>query len=99
MKTAENLKKYAQELERVCPEPGKWHQLWEMLPNREQKSSGGWNPPLPLILAAWPHTSALQKRLRLLEHIDYAESHGVIEEISNFLKGLPESQWVHFGEL
>jgi hypothetical protein len=98
MITAEDLKKYVQEQERVCPEPGKWDQLWEMLPNREQKNTGGWNPPLPLILAAWPHTSVIQKRLRLIEHIEYAESHGVIEEISSFLKSLPESQWVHLGE-
>ena len=38
-----------------------------MLPDRRREGSG-WEPPLPLILAAWHTTSALSKMLRLEEH-------------------------------
>ncbi len=36
----------------------------------------GWNPPLPLILAAWDHTTGLEKLLRLKQHIEYATEKG-----------------------
>jgi len=44
---------------RVCPMPPLWHRLWEMLPNRTRVGAG-WQPPLPLILAAWHDTPAMQ---------------------------------------
>lgn len=37
---------------RVVPLPQIWKTLHERLPNRRQKPSGGWEPPLPLILSA-----------------------------------------------
>jgi len=79
----------AQKNNRVCPQPQKWQQLYEMLPDKKQKGAG-WEPPLPLILAAWWDTPALSKTLRLREHIEWAESHGVLEQVASFLQELSE---------
>lgn len=59
---------------------------------------GGWEPAVPLILGAWHETSALLKMLRLKEHIDWADQHGVLDEVDKFLRSLPESEWAHLGE-
>jgi len=87
----------AQKNKRICPKPQKWQQLYEMLPNKQRKGAG-WEPPLPLILAAWWDTLALQKILRLREHIEWAAAHGCLAEIHAFLSELPEDQWHHIGE-
>ena len=66
-------------------------------PGRRRVGSG-WEPPLPLILAAWHTTSALSKKLRLEEHIRWAEENGALEAVAAFLHGLPEEDWNHIGE-
>lgn len=95
--SAESLVEYCRENRRVCPLPSLWHQLYEMLPNR-RRVGGGWQPSLPLILAAWHEASALSKMLRLAEHIEWAEQQGVLDEVSRFLRGLREKDWYHVGE-
>jgi len=82
---------------RVCPQPQNWNELWELLPNRRRVGSG-WEPPLPLILAAWWTTPALSKMLRLQEHIRYAAEHGAIAQVDAFLRGLAEEEWAHLGD-
>jgi hypothetical protein len=47
-----------------------------MLPDRRRVGLG-WDPPAPLILAAWWDTPAIAKMVRLQEHLRYAEAHGV----------------------
>ena len=78
---------------RVCPMPQYWSQLWEMLPRKMQKPNGGWEPPMPLILAAWDQTTDFDKQVRLREHIMWAEFVGFTEEIDRFLRGLDEDEW------
>ena len=90
----ESLKEYCKEGERVCPTPQAWNELWEMLPNRSRVGSG-WEPPLPLILGAWWHTSNLDKMLRLRQHLAWAAEHGSLPEIDVFLRSLEESSWHH----
>jgi hypothetical protein len=68
-----------------------------MLPNRH-RAGGGWEPPLPLILAAWADTPALLKLQRVEEHLRYAAAHGVLAEIDAFLRGLEEEEWAHLGD-
>lgn len=87
-----DLLAYVQADGRICPEPGKWHELWEMLPHK-RRVGHGWNPPLPLILAAWDHTTGLEKMLRLKDHIEYAAENGVLDEIDRFLRGLSHDDW------
>ncbi|OGP84606.1 MAG: hypothetical protein A2V87_02935 [Deltaproteobacteria bacterium RBG_16_58_17] len=78
---------------RICPEPGKWHDLWEMLPDKKRIGSG-WQPPLPLILAAWDNTSGIEKMLRLRQHIQYAVEKGILN-IDQYLRNLTQNDW-HF---
>ncbi len=83
--------------DRVCPKPKFWQKLWEMLPNRKQVEAG-WEPSLPLILAAWHEAPAMAKMLRLAEHIEWADKQGVLEVVDGFLRSLREEDWYHVGE-
>lgn len=51
-----------------------WKKLWEFLFERGQ--IGGMATSSPLILAKWADTSNLDKMMRLVEHIDWADKHG-----------------------
>ena len=78
--------------------PRDWTNLYDLLANKKQKPSGGWEPPLPLILAAWHVTTPLDKHLRFREHIEWARDQGQLDEIGNYLRSLDEAAWYHFGE-
>ena len=43
--------------------PKDWQRLHDMLANKNQKPSGGWQPSLPLILAARDVTMPMEKQL------------------------------------
>ena len=92
------LLEYVQADGRICPSAGRWHELWELLPERRQVGAG-WIPPLPLILAAWDHTSGLEKLLRLREHIEYAASHGALATVDQFLRAIPREDWHTFSHV
>ena len=79
---------------RVCPQPSRWNELWELLPNRQRKGNG-WEPSLPLILAAWGDTPILLKKLRLREHLEWAQKHGCLDTVYEFLVNLKEEDWYH----
>jgi hypothetical protein len=95
--TADQLITYCQENGRVCPQPSLWNDFWELLPDRNREGAG-WEPSLPLILAAWHHSSDADKRIRLEEHIRWAEQHNGLEQASAYLRGLSESDWHYLGE-
>ena len=95
--TFEEVMAEVQKNQRVCPQPQKWNQLYEMLPQRRRKGTG-WEPSLPLILAAWWDTPALPKMIRLREHVEWAAAHGCLDEIYSFLCDLPEDKWHHIGD-
>ena len=89
----------AQKNNRVCPKVALWAKLWdELLPDKEGNGRGGWNPPLPLILGALWHTGDRAKQERLREHIDWADEHGVLEAVYDFLKNIKEKDWIHVGQ-
>jgi hypothetical protein len=90
--TATSLIEYCTANRCVCPEPVEWQILWGMLPNHQQKAGGCCNPPLPLILAA-SSCENWEKRLRLRDHIQWADDHGVIDQVNEYLRGLSEAQW------
>lgn len=92
MDTLNDLKLYVQSVSRVCPQPLKWNELWEMLPNKRRIDSG-WNPALPLILGGWWHSTDEDKRQRFLMHIKYAYDNGVIDDIARFLYSLKPGDW------
>ena len=97
MTNIEEVLAEVQKNKRVCPQPQRWQQLFDMLPDKQRKGAG-WEPSAPLILAAWWDTPALSKMLRLREHIEWAASHDYIEEVSSFLRELAEDQWHHIDE-
>ena len=90
----QDLLEYVKADGRICPNPQEWQALWEMLPDRKRVGSG-WEPPLPLILAAWWDTPFLAKILRLEEHIRYASGHGVLDEVDTYLRSLKTEQWFY----
>lgn len=77
---------------RVCPQPPQWSALWEMLPGRK-RSGSGWQPPAPLILAAWWEASDQEKRERLASHIRYAAENGALDAVAKYLSSLTDEQW------
>lgn len=95
--TTKSLIAYCRENSRVCPMPPRWNALWELLPDRK-RAGGGWQPPTPLILAAWNDTPTMFKMLRLAEHIEWAAEHGALESVADFLRGLREEDWFHRGD-
>lgn len=97
MATLDEVLAEAQRNNRVCPQPQKWNELYEILPNKRRKD-GGWEPALPLILAAWWDTPAMPKMLRLREHIEWASEQGVLDTVHKFLVNLKEEEWHHIGE-
>ena len=50
---------------------------------------------MPLILAAWNHTTGAEKVIRLSEHIEWAFRHGSLELVAHFIRGLREDDWHH----
>lgn len=90
----QSLLGYCSENQRVCPQPKKWNELWELLPNRG-RNGNQWEPALPLILAAWYDTPTMLKMLRLREHIEWANSHEALDLIDKFLRDLAETDWYH----
>jgi hypothetical protein len=97
MVTIDEVLKEIQKNNRVCPQPKKWNELFQMLPNKRRKGNG-WEPALPLILAAWWDTPPMSKMLRLQEHIEWASKEGCLEEIHKFLSELKEEDWYHIGD-
>ena len=83
---------YLEAKERVCPLPQHWNNLWEMLPGKVRLGAG-WSPSLPLILGAWWETCDLEKRIRLREHLEWAASHGTLDDVDGFLRSLAPGDW------
>lgn len=95
--TVETVVAFCRQNNRVCPLPPQWSRLWEMLPNRIRVGAG-WQPSLPLILAAWGDTPVLLKMVRLAEHIEWAAQHGAMESVGRLLRDLREEEWFHIGD-
>ena len=88
---------YCTQKERVIPRD--WNKLYKMLANSRQLPSGGWEPALPLILAAWHETDADQKQQRFREHLEWADDQGQLFEVGQYLRSLDEHDWFHVDEL
>ena len=97
MTTTEQVMTEARKNNRVCPQPIYWKELYDLLPDRRRKG-WGYEPALPLILAAWWDTSDIMKMARLREHVEWASTHGCLAEVHRFLCALQESEWHHIGD-
>jgi len=92
MITLEATLALTQQDKRVCPMPQAWQRLYKLLPNTH-RAGNRWEPPLPLILGAWDFSSDLDKRLRLQEHLRWADAHQALSAVHQFLDALPPDQW------
>jgi hypothetical protein len=77
---------------RICPQQNRWHELWEMLPDR-YRGDDDWNPPLPLIFDQWDNTTVQEKMQRLKDHIRYAAEKNLLDRVEKFIKGLAPDEW------
>ncbi|MBL0391681.1 hypothetical protein JJ685_11095 [Ramlibacter monticola] len=78
---------------RVCPQPLAWQRLYDWLPNKTPQLG-----KVPASRAEWDHMPALEKRIRLCEHIEWAAAQGVLHQVHEALRKLPEDRWHHIGE-
>ncbi len=92
----ESLWAYCSADRRVIPRD--WQKVYEMLASKRQLPTGGWEPPLPLILAAWHETTPLEKQLRFREHIQWAAEQDQLNLLGKYLRASREEDWYHFGE-
>jgi hypothetical protein len=67
-------------------------ELFEMLRGRQPN-----RPTPPLIGAVWKGTPAISKRMCLREHFEWAEASGDLAAVLDFVKQLPEEDWLHMG--
>ena len=81
---------------RACPLPEPWAALHDLLPARVADGKR-FAAPAPFDAAAWHATSAMQKRLRLRDQIEWAGRVGALPAVFEFLSGLREEEWHHFG--
>lgn len=78
---------------RVCPLPAIWQRLYAYLPN-----TGPHLSQVPATHAEWAQVPPLEKRTRLREHLEWAEGQGVLRQVYEALRKLPENRWHHIGE-
>lgn len=77
---------------RVCLRGDKWQELWRMLPEDLSKVGRERTPPTPLILAAI-ECEPWEKRMRVKNHIAWADAQGVIGQVNSFLRDLSFEEW------
>ena len=82
---------------RACPRAEHWTDLFALL-HAPVTGKEFPSPPPPLIGDAWEAASPLEKRLRLLEQLDWANRAGVLATVTDFIQTLPEDAWLHMGE-
>ena len=92
--TADAVMLIARRNNRVCPQPAVWTRLYRQLEGDRYMDL---QPP-PVEHWIWSKLSALQKRLRFREHLEWAERHGKLREVAGFVGNLAESDWLHMGE-
>jgi hypothetical protein len=84
---------------RVCPVPEVWQKIYDMLPDKIV----GEYVNRPVCIPEFKSDSCrnslfLCLRLDFREHLEWASTHGFIEEIYQLIHDLPEDQWLHIGD-
>ena len=91
--TLDEVMALARRNNRSCPLPAPWAVFYELLPARV---ADGAKAPPPVDRQGWTASSAMHKRLRLRDQIEWAERTGVLQQAHDFLARLPEEHWHHF---
>ena len=80
---------------RVCPQPAYWTRLYVIL--ARARTGTVRLPSPPLAGAAWNGTPMVAKRLCFLEQLEWADKHGCLKDVFEFLVALPENGWYYAG--
>jgi hypothetical protein len=91
--SADALMVRARRNNRVCPQPAAWIRLYG-----ELGGSRIVDLPPPPVDWIWSKLSAIQKRLFFREYLEWAERHGRLTHVAQFMDGLQEADWVHVGD-
>lgn len=84
---------------RICPIPEVWQKIYNMLPDKIVGEYVNHPVPMPEFHSNDCRTSLfLCLRLDFRDHLYWASTHGVIEEIYQIIHNLPEDQWLHHGD-
>jgi hypothetical protein len=84
---------------RICPIPEVWQKIYDMLPDKIVGEYVNHPVAMPEFKSDSCRTSLfLCLRLDFREHLDWASTHGVIEEVYHIIHNLPEEQWLHHGD-
>jgi hypothetical protein len=92
----EKLVEESRRNKRVCPLPGKWQELYAMLRAAAPADADPLAPPPRT--NEWAKSTALAKRLMIRDMIDWAAEYSLVDPMMQYLKALPEDQWLHMGE-
>ncbi len=82
---------------RICPKPGAWARLYELMPATRRDSYGA-IPPEPFSLESWHGTDEDAKRHRFVEHLEWARAHAALDAVHEFLASLADAEWHHAGD-
>lgn len=82
---------------RVCPRPERWEEFYRLL-QAHQAGAKAPKPPAPATGAAWTVTPSLTKRLCFREQVEWADRHGLLEPVMEFMVHLDEADWFHMGD-
>jgi hypothetical protein len=82
---------------RVCPLPGQWLMLHDILTLNGTRKLKPY-PPEPVVGRTWVSTSAMNKRIRMRDMIMWAADYGGLSAVHDFLLHLDEDEWLHVGE-
>ena len=91
--TLDEVMALARRNNRSCPLPAPWAAFYDLLPAR---AGDGAKAPPPVDRQGWTASSAMHKRLRLRDQIEWADRSGVLQAAHDFLARLPEEHWHHF---
>lgn len=92
--TASAALEVALQNQRVCPMPGAWLQLHDILTLGGRRRLEP-QPPSPLVGRAWVGASLAAKRARLQEFVLWARDYGGLRALHEFLEALDEAEWLH----
>jgi len=91
-KTAIFLIDYCSTEGRICPNSENWQKLWQMLPEDIHKVGPEQKAPEPLTIPIL-YSENWEKQKTLKEQIVWADVHGVIAKVDQFLRHLSQDEW------
>ena len=83
----------------VCPKPIPWDRQYRQIKSIFEKEERGFQLNLPFVLHGWWSSSASEKRIRFLHHIEVAEELGIIRPIADQIMKIPHVEFLLEGEV